>query len=264
MSEHSAHGGGLAPSRALAFEPPPAALAAVQEIKLLQGLVNQVAQFVEARMMECLWQVKQVIPDEEDFAAFIGAHLDMAPATAWQYAVTWDTARENRGLRSLAQTAPDDALRLVRETAEAGHDDEIDTRVTQVLSLPARRRHEALKELIDNQAQAKAGHNPADREAIRALTAERDELLAERGPARLAPLTRRAREITGQVTDLIAQAKAVEHDVRFLHAQQVEEMTPSVRIEMGYLLPQLDALGEVVEDISGRCQQLIGPEDTHE
>ncbi len=233
---------------------PAAALDAVREIKLLQSMVRHVAQFAEARLMEKLWDIHRAIPDEGAFREFIAGHLTLPPDEALRYALTWDSARENKALRELAHTAPNDALRLVNDLAADGGDSppEVDPEVTRILSLPARRRHEAIRDLVD----ARHGHHPADKEQIRALTAERDELLAKREH----PLTTRARKVSELVLEMEALAGAARHEVNALKHTEPAEIPPGTRIETGYILTQVDKVVYALNDLAGDCQMLLGDE----
>ena len=233
---------------------PAAALDAVREIKLLQSMVRHVAQFAEARLMEKLWDIHRAIPDEGAFREFIAGHLTLPPDEALRYALTWDSARENKALRELAHTAPNDALRLVNDLAVDAGDSppEVDPEVTRILSLPARRRHEAIRDLVD----AQQGHHPADKEQIRSLTAERDELLAQREH----PLTTRARKVSEMVLEMEALAGAARHEVNALKHTEQAEIPPGARIETGYILTQVDKVVYALNDLAGDCQTLLGDE----
>lgn len=233
---------------------PAAALDAVREIKLLQSMVRHVAQFAEARLMEKLWDIHRAIPDEGAFREFIAGHLTILPDEALRYALTWDSARENKALRDLAHTAPNDALRLVNDLVADGGDGppEVDPEVTRILSLPARRRHEAIRDLVE----ARHGHHPADKEQIRALTAERDELLAKREH----PLTTRARKVSEMVLDMEGLAGNARHELNALKHTEQAEIPPGARIEAGYILTQVDKVVAALDGLAGECQALLGDE----
>ena len=194
-------------------EIPPACLAAVQEIRLLQSMLAQVAQFAEARIMERLWEIRRAVADDDAYRRLAERHLDMDGATALRYATTWEGARQNRALRELAQQTPQQAMVLVQSLATHGLDDigDDDAEVAALLGRPPKQRQQAIRDLLAHREQVVSGRHPADQEEIRVLTAERD--------AALDALQARAEVVRLDETPP-AQARALMEQVQGL-AQQV-------------------------------------------
>ena len=152
----------------------PAALAIAQEIKTLRTVTLQIAQAVEAQIMERLWLIRAEFSSDEDFGAFTSHHLDIPPKTALAYVTTWGGARKNRNLRELAQRKPEQAMQLIEQLAKNGLDEvvEQDTEVARLLGLPPKKQAQALRELLDASDAADSGRNPEDVRRIDALETE--------------------------------------------------------------------------------------------
>ncbi|MXW02200.1 MAG: hypothetical protein F4060_02550 [Holophagales bacterium] len=163
-----------------ALPAPQAALDAAAEIRTLwaagQALVR-LGQEIEAKVMEGLWTIRREVGDE-GFDDFVGRHTPVEAEQARRMVDGWEVARKNRALRELAQSRPTDALHLLGEAVDAGVDlsDATDQQVADIMVKPPRRRHGAIRALIES---AETGETPATREKIRALEEERDEALEQ-------------------------------------------------------------------------------------
>ena len=124
--------------------------------------------------------IRREYPEAAAFEAFVAEHTPVPPAEARLMADTWTAVRKNRNLRELAQHKPDEALTFVNGFIEAGLAtqletlDETDREFAAAMALPPRQRRAALRELVEAKHAVDAGHHPADREYIKALTVERD------------------------------------------------------------------------------------------
>lgn len=160
------------------------ALQAALQINALHETALKLAQTIQAQLMEAAWVIRREIPDQEQFSDFVKLRTSLNPDDAWRMADAWRIARSNRDLREMAQTKPSGAMRFIQQLVDAGVADEENTddgEVARLLSLPARKRTQEIKRLIDDAQGAQTGHHPADREQIRALTEERDAALAALG-----------------------------------------------------------------------------------
>lgn len=155
-------------------------MAAVEEIKAIRALTIQMAQIAEAKIMERLWTIRKEFPDDRAFGDFAAEHIKIDAKTALRYVVTWDGARQNREIRELANAAPDKAMAFVQRLTDGGIGEVIpdDKEVARLLSMPTRKQHQALRELIDTSHAVSEKRHPADRERIKTLEAERDSAVA--------------------------------------------------------------------------------------
>lgn len=161
-------------------------LSALEIVHKMTAIYQQTMQILErsqATIMECMWEIKtrHCGDDDGEFYAFAARHIDIvAPGEAVKLANTWAGARQNRGLRELAQSQPGQAVRLVCQLTNGGALEalEDDAEVARLLSMPPRKRAKAIREMIAVKRSVKAGHYPADRERIKALEAERDAAVA--------------------------------------------------------------------------------------
>lgn len=167
----------------MSWSPPPEVHAAAARICSLFDTALAVAASIEAQMMEALHEIRRACPDEETFRAVVAEMTPLRPAEAVRMVETWDVARRQRDLRELAQSRPREAMSLVRAFTDAGADDAevvaftaADAEVAAVLALPPRKRNARIREMVRLAQDAGGGHHPADREAIRTLTEERDAL----------------------------------------------------------------------------------------
>ena len=151
----------------------PVALNLAQEIRTLRTVTLQIAQTVEAQIMERLWRIRAEFGSEADFGAFTARQLDIPAEKALAYVTTWEGARKNRNLRELANSKPDQAMALIEGLAN-GLDEvgEQDTEVARLLGMPAKKQAAALRELLDARDAADSGRNPADVQRIDALETE--------------------------------------------------------------------------------------------
>ncbi len=149
-------------------------------IRTLYEAAHTFAAALEAQLMEAVWQIREVLPEPVEFKEFIKGHTPMDPKKAILMADTWAVARDNRQVRELALSKPNEALRFVREFVAVGAQDSLDglneedAEVTRLLTLSPRKRLKAIRELITT----KAGHHPADAEQIHSLKQERDAAVA--------------------------------------------------------------------------------------
>ena len=154
------------------------AVQAAQRIRAWSDVLHTLSAVAEAQVMAAAWAIRREHPDRAAFDAFAARHLGgaMDPGRAWTLAETWDAARRNRGLRALAARRPDDAAALVREYADAsaGHLDEDDRAVAEILGAAPRKRRAALRELRAAARAAEGNRHPGDLRRIRELEAERD------------------------------------------------------------------------------------------
>ncbi|MXW01593.1 MAG: hypothetical protein F4X59_17530 [Holophagales bacterium] len=158
---------------------PPEALAAAARIRAAWT----VAQIMQAQVLEGMWEVQKAIPDESQFALFVERETPFTADQGHRMVKTWEVARSQRELRELAQSKPSEALGLITSAIDEGVDlaDEDDATVAKIMALKPRKRHSAIRELVQ---QSKSGESSATRERIRTLEAERDaavdKLVSER------------------------------------------------------------------------------------
>lgn len=236
---------------------PVRALEAAQDIRMIKAMLTNIAQFAEARIMERLWEIHREINDDALFGEFVSIHLDMKPDQALRYVTTWDGARQNRGLRELAQQSPNEALMLVQQLAESGLEDisKVDSEVARVLALPTRKRHAALRDLIDNQQAVVKGRNPADVEKIRALEAERDDALATMESYQnvvsmsLAP----GRDLTCQATELGHKAR----DLCANLPDRLRELPTTATLSIEQVIEQCEHTINCTEAMINECSQWL-------
>ena len=245
-------------------EIPPACLAAVQEIKLLQAMLTQVAQFAEARIMERLWEIRRAVADDDAYRRLAARHLDMDGATALRYATTWEGARQNRALRELAQQTPQQAMVLVQSLATHGLDDigDDDIEVARVLGQAPKQRQQTLRDLLDHREQVVSGRHPADQEEIRVLTAERDAALdalqARTEVVRLDETPqRRLRALLEKIRSLSEQARQLADDTEL----RAGEVAPPDATWAERLVAATDGLVAGAEDLAGAVQALAAGDD---
>lgn len=169
----------------------PTVLHELQRVRAIFDTARAVAQALEAQLMESLWTIRREIGDDQArFELLIGSHTDVDPRRAWLMAETWDNARRNRNLRTLASQQPSHALALVTQFIEAGLGERLQTlcdddrEVAELVSKPPRKFMAAVRDLVAKGKSAQEGRHPADREEIAALKAERDSAVAELEQAR--------------------------------------------------------------------------------
>ena len=129
-----------------------AVMTAVEEIKTIRNMTIQFAQMAEAQIMERLWGIRKEFADDASFGVFVAEQTNIDAKTAVRYVVTWDGARQNRGLRELANQSPDQAMSFVQRLTAGGIKDRVvadDKEVARLLSMPARKQHRELRKLID-------------------------------------------------------------------------------------------------------------------
>ena len=161
-----------------AWNAPPEAHAEAARIRTLCTTAQTIAQLIEAQVMESLWNIRRLIPEEESWGQFVERNTPLDRGRAARMVQTWEVARKRRELRELAQKGPTTAMALIGEAIEAGVnlEDVADREVASILAQPARRRHGAIRALVEEAAAR--GESPAAAERVRAAEAERDEAVA--------------------------------------------------------------------------------------
>ena len=166
------------------WDPQPEVLAAAARIVSLYETAVALAAAIEAQVMEALHEIRRHAPDDEAFMVVVSELTPLRGPEALRMAQTWDVARRQRDLRSLAETRPREAMSLIGAFVDAGAGEaemraltSDDVAVAEIIALPPRKRVARLRTLVASQPEA--GHHPADREQIRTLTTERDALAEE-------------------------------------------------------------------------------------
>lgn len=158
-------------------------LEAANHIASLHTTGTLFLQTLRAQIMECCSRIWSVC-DESEAERLIRERTPLSVSLSRRYADCWAAARNNRELLDLAGSRPSEALRLVEDVAEAMEAEEIGDDVgreaARIVSLPRRRRAEALDELIAARDSMRTGRDPADvarieelEDSVAALEAER-------------------------------------------------------------------------------------------
>ena len=179
------------PSQQLAAAESPVVLHELQRVRAIFDTARAVSQTLEAQLMEALWTIRRELGGERQrFETLIGSNTDVDPKRAWLMAETWDSARRNRDLRTLASQQPSQAVALISQFIEGGLADRLeslsdnDHEVAAIVAQAPRKRTAAIRELIERGKAANEGRHPADRERIRELEAERDAAVSDLEQAR--------------------------------------------------------------------------------
>ena len=161
----------------------------LEEIKRVSAIcatAQAVMQTLEAQLMESFWKIRQELGgDQARFQMLIRTYTQFQSDRAWLMADTWEAARKNRQLRTLATREPSEALRLVSRFVDAGITEQLESlsedeqQTARFLTLSPRKQAAQIREWKDDAKAAREGHNPGDLERIRAAEAERDAAIEE-------------------------------------------------------------------------------------
>ena len=193
---------------------PPTAAAAFERIRAWRQALRAIAGVAEAQVMAACWVVREALPDRADFEAAVARELGglLDPDRALALAETWGVARRQRALRVLASSDPGEAVRFVRDLAEAAGSegaealDDDDREVAELLALPPRRRRERLRSLV--RLRRGAAPPPAP---VR-IEAPAPPPPAPAGPGEPDRLLSALREIEGRLQGLAAEVGAARGD----------------------------------------------------
>ena len=113
--------------------------------------------------LEALYMIRQEMPDSATFNAFVTEHTALKPSEARRMVLAWDVARRSRELRELAHRRPHEVMNLVRGFIDAGANVEelrafgdSERVVTEILSLPPRKRNARIRQLVGAKGSASA------------------------------------------------------------------------------------------------------------
>ena len=173
-------------------------------IRAWRSLLQAVVGVAEAQVMAACWVIQRDTPDREAFDAAARSVPDLPPARAWAMAETWEVARRQRAVRTLALDSPAEAVRFVSELASAvdtGGLTDDDREVAELLAAPPRKRQLQLRALVQMRrgAESTAQASPLPLEPAEPAATE----APRQSPARL---LRRAE-------DLEQAAAALAHDL---------------------------------------------------
>ncbi len=211
----------------------------------------------KARLMEVLWRLRRQFADDDEFTAFAGEHLDIKVDAALAHIAVWDESRYNRQLRELAQQKPDEAMRFIQDLTGGDALDVVrdEPEVARLLSLPPRKRTEAIRDLLAVKANGK--HHPADLEEIKVLREERDAAVNALEKAqvtdldshpmrRLGSQVKKLLELQGRLTELSLESRALFDDLAgvALDSDGLREMLDTVADWRHQVTHQADALGQ--------------------
>ena len=238
----------------MSWSPPPEVHDAAARICSLFDTALALSAAIEAQMMEALHEIRRATPDEETFRAVVAEMTPLRPADAARMVETWDVARRQRDLRELAQNRPREAMSLVRAFADAGAGD---AEVTAVLALPPRKRNARIREMVRREQDGAGGHHPADREAIRALTEERDAL-AGQVEALSNPPAAHPGQRWRSVVERVRQAEAVVADAAGEVVELCAAPADAPPAQTTPLLSLTDSLQASLDTLSGALLQRDG------
>ena len=133
---------------------------------------NGIGGTTAAKIMAACWQIQCDIPDDDAFRLTIERNLTgiLKPDHALAMAETWNIARSQRYLRTLAMDDPNAAIAFVQQLTDAAGAkhvrtlDEDDPEVEELLSIPPRKRRAQLR----TRAGIRRGTPPMDKPAVSA------------------------------------------------------------------------------------------------
>ncbi len=213
----------------MAATPSPTAVTLAAEVNAIIQTTMDYVYAQEAAVMERLHQIRQEFADDESFARFIAHTTRLKPKDALSRVMTWQASRKSRDLRELAQRRPTELMQTIvsladEDIAAVDRDDE----VVQLMTLPPRKRHKAIRELIDRGRDAAAA--PVDAAAV-----DDNVIPISAGQARTQ--LRDLSALSTQITSLLADI-----------SQSTATYTPA---QTAKALALTDQLVGALEDVSG-------------
>lgn len=179
---------------------------AVARIRVWRSALQVISAVAEAQVMAACWVMRRQSRDREAFGRLVDDRLRgvLSLDRALAMAKTWEVARRQRALRSLAMSDPGDAILFVRDFAEAvprdlDELDEDDQQVAALLAAPPRVRRARLREMIQGRLELAGG-------APRTSSPAPAPGPAGPGPA---SLVARVKELEGALADLARDAARV-------------------------------------------------------
>lgn len=149
----------------------------------------------EAAVMERLYHIRQEFEDDAGFCQFVAQATNLKPQDALNRVLTWQSSRQSRDLRELAQQRPVELMRtIVALTEEEIDPADRDEEVTRLMALPVRKRNKAIRSLIER------SRDPDDAPDTPAAGADNVVPIAAQSRAQLRDLTK----ISTQLTTLLA------------------------------------------------------------
>ena len=150
----------------------------VERINTLRDLAVTYMQSVRGNMLESMLELRVALGNDPGaFNAVVDAHFPwISQEKATKLVDLWSEARRSRSMQALVDDSPVDAIRFLEDLTDVAIvDQDVESEVGRLLSLPPNRRNKEMTRLIEQDRAASWKRDPADVERIHALEEELDD-----------------------------------------------------------------------------------------